>query len=243
LGCHRDRGGFHACSYDAWGNPLVPNPGDPFGYDAQWGYYTDNETGLLLLTHRYYDPTQGRFLTRDPIGYSGGVNLYGYVGNEVIYGADPFGEYVLDIGIGAIGQFMFAGWGDAYLEIQPVGGGLMNWKVGLAADIGGGGGYGAGYGVGLEFGVSPGEIKNTYGQLSLTSGGFCGDYFIGGGSISYPEGPYPRRIEGATFGLGKFGVGEGGGFYLNNEQRSFSMRLGTIGQLWQKFNKWMHEHI
>jgi len=80
-----------ASAYDAWGNPLVPNPNDPFGYDAQWGYYTDNETGLLLLTHRYYDPTQGRFLTRDPIGVIGGVNVYGYAGNQVINGIDPEG--------------------------------------------------------------------------------------------------------------------------------------------------------
>ena len=78
-------------AYDAWGNPLVANPNDPFEYEAQWGYYTDNETGLLLLTHRYYDPTQGRFLTRDPIGYEGGVNLYGYVGNEVVGYADLYG--------------------------------------------------------------------------------------------------------------------------------------------------------
>jgi RHS repeat-associated protein len=73
-------------AYDAWGNPLVPKQNDPFGYNAQWRYYTDNETGLILLTHRYYDPTQGRFLTRDPIGYEGGVNLYGYVkSNPITY--------------------------------------------------------------------------------------------------------------------------------------------------------------
>lgn len=41
---------------------------DPYGYKGQWGYYTDSETGLLLLTYRYLDPTTGRFLTRDPIG-------------------------------------------------------------------------------------------------------------------------------------------------------------------------------
>ncbi len=29
---------------------------DPYRYGGQWGYYTDGETGLCLLTHRYYDP-------------------------------------------------------------------------------------------------------------------------------------------------------------------------------------------
>jgi len=83
-----------ASAYDAWGNLLVPNPNDPFGYEAQWGYYTDNETSLLPLTHRYYDPGQGRIVTRDPVGYSGGVNLHGYVGNGVERGIDPSGKIV-----------------------------------------------------------------------------------------------------------------------------------------------------
>ncbi|NSW77769.1 MAG: RHS repeat-associated core domain-containing protein [Chthonomonadetes bacterium] len=57
----------------------------------QWGYYRDMETGLLLLTFRYLDPATGRFLTRDPIGVEGGVNLYAYVGNGVVVNADPAG--------------------------------------------------------------------------------------------------------------------------------------------------------
>ncbi len=85
-------------AYDAWGNPLVANPNDPFGYDAQWGYYTDNETGLLLLTHRYYDPTQGRFLTRDPIGFIGSINPYLYVWNNSIHIKDPLGLFGIVIG-------------------------------------------------------------------------------------------------------------------------------------------------
>jgi RHS repeat-associated protein len=67
---------------------------DPFGYKAQFGYYTDNETGLQLLTNRYYDPAAGRFLTRDPINYSGGINLYSYVGNMPITRVDPEGTQV-----------------------------------------------------------------------------------------------------------------------------------------------------
>ncbi|NSW79679.1 MAG: RHS repeat-associated core domain-containing protein [Chthonomonadetes bacterium] len=49
------------------------------------------ETGLLLLAYRYLDPATGRFLTRDPIGVDGGVNLYTYVGNGVVIKADPRG--------------------------------------------------------------------------------------------------------------------------------------------------------
>ena len=78
--------------YDAFGARTGPAPAnDPWGFGAQWGYQTDNETGLVLLTHRYYDPQQGRFLTKDPIGYDGGVNLYGYVRNNPANWGDPSG--------------------------------------------------------------------------------------------------------------------------------------------------------
>jgi RHS repeat-associated protein len=64
---------------------------DPFGYFAQAGYYTDQETGLILTTFRYYDPGLGRFLNRDPSGYSGGINLYGYTYNRPVSFSDPSG--------------------------------------------------------------------------------------------------------------------------------------------------------
>ena len=64
---------------------------DPSGFGGQYGYYTDTETGLLCLTHRYYDPGTGKFINRDPIGYKGGINLYGFVGNNPVNESDPSG--------------------------------------------------------------------------------------------------------------------------------------------------------
>jgi uncharacterized protein RhaS with RHS repeats len=40
---------------------------------------------------RYYDPTDGRFLTEDPIGFEGGIDFYAYVDNDVTKSRDPFG--------------------------------------------------------------------------------------------------------------------------------------------------------
>lgn len=79
--------------YDSYGNRLtITGTNDtPYGYGAQHGYYTDRETGLVLATYRYYDPTEGRWLTRDPIGYAGGLNLYGYCGGNPVNGIDPLG--------------------------------------------------------------------------------------------------------------------------------------------------------
>ena len=68
-----------------------PSMQEPAGFGGQYGYYTDRETGLLCLTHRYYDPGTGRFVNRDPIGYQGGVNLYGFAGGNPVNESDPSG--------------------------------------------------------------------------------------------------------------------------------------------------------
>jgi RHS repeat-associated protein len=50
-----------------------------FGFSTK---FTDTESGLLYYGYRYYDPVTGRWPSRDPIGEEGGINLYGFVGND-----------------------------------------------------------------------------------------------------------------------------------------------------------------
>ena len=40
--------------------------------------YYDGESGLLYYGRRFYSPSQGRFLGRDPTDEQGGLNLYGF---------------------------------------------------------------------------------------------------------------------------------------------------------------------
>ncbi len=79
--------------YDAYGVglSLPASLADPYLFGGQAGYYTDGETGLVLCTFRYYDPQVGRWLTRDPAGYAGGMNLYAYCYGNPTNALDPLG--------------------------------------------------------------------------------------------------------------------------------------------------------
>jgi RHS repeat-associated protein len=77
--------------YDSFGNMAQEQRdfGQPYAYTGrEW----DKETGLYYYRARYYDPMDGRFIQKDPIGFDGGdVNVYAYVGNNVINKTDPTG--------------------------------------------------------------------------------------------------------------------------------------------------------
>ncbi|MBR2477120.1 MAG: C39 family peptidase, partial [Clostridia bacterium] len=81
------KAGTFAYTYDAFGNPLTESiDGQPFMY---CGEYYDQETGMIYLRNRYYDPSIGRFISEDPI--RDGLNWYVYcAGNPVMF-SDPTG--------------------------------------------------------------------------------------------------------------------------------------------------------
>ena len=104
----------YTAAYDAFGAQLgafsvysneEATGQDCVGFAGEWGGYTDEETAtngkltagvcisrlpVVLMGYRYYDPQTGRFLTRDPQGTDGGIDLYAYTRNNPILDWDPF---------------------------------------------------------------------------------------------------------------------------------------------------------
>ena len=50
-----------------------------------------NTMGVTYYSYRYYDPLTGRWPSKDPIEERGGLNLYGFVGNDGVNRWDYLG--------------------------------------------------------------------------------------------------------------------------------------------------------
>ncbi len=64
---------------------------NPFRFSTK---YHEDESGLVYYGYRYYNPDIGRWVNRDPIGERGGVNLFGFVGNNPIDHLDYLGQQI-----------------------------------------------------------------------------------------------------------------------------------------------------
>ncbi len=134
-------------SYDSFGN-AINNLSTRYQFT---GREYDNFTNLHYYRARFYDGNLGRFISEDPIGLAGGINLYGYVHNNPQNFKDPSGNIPILIGLGIAWAVIEAA-STAY-DIYDLGTSLVDpcsdwWDVGLGAGglvIGAvlpGGGYG-----------------------------------------------------------------------------------------------------
>src|SRR5690349_4280032 len=67
---------------------LLPNIGTRLGAAAR------ESTQSSYYRARYYDQTNGRFLSEDPMRFGAGINFFRYVKNNAASLADPYGLMV-----------------------------------------------------------------------------------------------------------------------------------------------------
>ena len=86
--------------FSASGNSIANQKSEIGNRYTFQGREIDWDTGLTYFRARWYNPETGRWLSKDPIGISGGLNLYAFVGNNPVNFTDPSGlNYIVAKGI------------------------------------------------------------------------------------------------------------------------------------------------
>jgi RHS repeat-associated protein len=78
-------------SYDAWGGLRSgTNANGKLAYCANLGHKQDDESGLIYMRARYYEPTSGRFVSEDRA--RDGLHWFAYASNDPISSVDYSGN-------------------------------------------------------------------------------------------------------------------------------------------------------
>jgi RHS repeat-associated protein len=175
----------------------------------------DEDTKLTHFGYREYDPFTGKWAAKDPLLFAGGdSNLYGYVLNDPVNLADPWGLWSINFEF-----YSFFGGGVTFGK-NPDGKYFLSLKPGIG--IGGGisfdpDGTSSNYKKDGCYGDAVGFTGGVYGNLPFLSAGYEGSYGVTTGYDSIQESLYskqaPNLLLGTDAGAGlKATINVGGEF-------------------------------
>jgi uncharacterized protein RhaS with RHS repeats len=197
---------------------------------------------IALYYHRarYYDPQARQFISEDPIGLGGGINLYAYVGNNPINSTDPSGtcetlKGCINIAMDAVGavaedvafagELVLADVGD-WIELPRDPGCVAQWTTAGAAIGTTVGMVGGAVGVGVAGGAAAGTAGSVVPVLGTGAGLVSGA--VAGGAVGAAKG----GVEGGLIGTG---AGAVGGFIMCAKD------FGQVGKTGRKINQKRYE--
>ncbi|UDQ98349.1 RHS repeat-associated core domain-containing protein [Lentisphaerota bacterium WC36G] len=92
--------------------------------------YAEKETGLIYYNYRYYNPSTGKWLSRDPIEEDGGENIYGIVDNKPLNNIDKLGQKTSTAAVNPqlVEKIIRA--------ILAGGAAVYSWLIAVACDVG-----------------------------------------------------------------------------------------------------------
>jgi RHS repeat-associated protein len=212
-------------AYDPYGKIMAQQETvpQPFKYAGQVGII-DEGNNLYYMRARYYDANIGRFISEDPAGFQGGLNLYAYVGGNPIMLVDPsgLGAERASTFIGNIGGYVKAAYQninfpDYYSVSIPT---LIPFVgVNVTVDQ-----YGSAY-------VGPG-LGIGYPSVGLASGWKVNT----GHSVWNTPNPAPEELNGFLTGWG-YSMGAGVGLNWTTSDQALSVMTPGLGasyswQIW-----------
>ncbi len=101
--------------YDEFGKPIkkAGSLDQPYRFSTK---QYDEPTGLSIYPFRFYNPAIGKWMTRDPLGEAGGINLYNFTSNNPVNIVDPLGLFAPAIPYAAYGIGLLSAATIAYLK-------------------------------------------------------------------------------------------------------------------------------
>lgn len=210
-------------SYEAYGETQSVSGSSDNPY--QFAGRENDGLGLYYNRARYYSPALKRFISEDPAGLRGGINGYGYAGQDPLMFTDPLGLWTFQIGF------------SMNISLAPIGIGWgLTFGVGAAIDGHGNiapyGFHGDGMVVGTSDITAGLHLEGSNAETVCDLAGRFNQVSLGAGlgpdagvDMFWGEDMVGNHVGGAgvTLGVGIGGSAFGGATHTT---------LGPVGQVW-----------